>query len=143
MFFSRPTVPLAYPLGAASNPLQIERLRHAVALYKDFVRPYLADSRIYHHTPSFDGLEPQGWGVLELAAADYSRAIAGVFQLAAPQATEYVLRPRGLDVSRRYRVTLDNRRQSFELDGFTLAQIGLTVRLEGALTSELILLEAL
>ena len=43
----------------------------------------------------------------------------------------------------RYRVTLDNREQSFELDGFTLAQTGLTVRLEGALTSELILFEAL
>ncbi len=80
--------------------------------------------------------------MLELAAADFSRAIAGVFQLAAPQTTEYVLRPRGLDVSRRYRVTFDNRRQSFVTDGFTLAQTGLVVRLEGALSSELILFEA-
>ena len=143
LLFGRPTVPVSYPPHAAPNPLQLERLRHIVALYKDFVRPFLADSRIYHHTPSFDGLEPQGWGVLELAAADYSRALAGVFQLAAPQQTEYVLRPRGLDVSRHYRVTLDNRRQAFELDGFTLAQTGLVVRLEGALTSELILFEAL
>jgi alpha-galactosidase len=142
LLFGRPTVPVGHPAGATPNPLQQERLAHVVALYKDFVRPFLMDSRIYHHTPSHDGLEPQGWGVLELAAQDSSRAIAGVFQLAAPQAAEYVLKPRGLDVSRRYRVTLDNRRQSFEQDGFTLAQTGLTVRLDGALLSELILFEA-
>ncbi|MCC7360963.1 MAG: alpha-galactosidase [Anaerolineales bacterium] len=143
LLFGRPTVPLAYPPGVASNPVQVERLKHVVALYKDFVRPFQAKSRIYHHTPSFDGLEPQGWGVLELAAEDHSRAIAGVFQLAAPQQAEYVLRPRGLDLSRRYRVTLDNFRQSFERDGFVLAQTGLTVRLESALASELVLFEAL
>jgi hypothetical protein len=114
-----------------------------VALYKDFVRPFMPDSRIYHHTPTFIGLEPQGWGVLELAAADGSRAIAGLFQLASPQADEYVLRPRGLDVSQRYRVTLDNSNQAFEMDGFALAQAGMRVRLEGALTSELVLFEAL
>jgi hypothetical protein len=66
-----------------------------------------------------------------------------VFQLASPQVEEYVLRPRGLDVSRRYRVTLDNRNQAFEMDGSALAQAGWRVRLEGALTSELVLFEAL
>jgi alpha-galactosidase len=143
LLFGRPTVPVGYPPGAVPNPLQLERLRHVVALYKDFVRPFAADSRIYHHTPTFTGLEPQGWGVLELAAADGSRSVAGVFQLASPQVEEYVLRPRGLDVSRRYRVTLDNRNQAFEMDGSALAQAGWRVRLEGALTSELVLFEAL
>jgi hypothetical protein len=118
-------------------------LQHMIEIYKNFVWPFMPTSRIYHHTPSLDGLEPQGWGVLELAAADHSRAIAGVFQLAAPQQTDYVLRPKGLDVSRRYRVTLDNTQQTFESDGSALAQVGLIVRLEAALSSELILFEAL
>jgi len=142
LLFARPTVAIFYPPQAAPNPLHLARLQRIVTLFKSFVRPFAADSRIYHHTPSFVGLEPQGWGVLELAADDYSRAIAGVFQLAAPETPDYVLRPRGLDVSRRYRVTFDNRQQTFELDGFTLSQTGLTVRLEGALTSELVLFEA-
>jgi len=143
LLFSRPTVAIFSPPHAVVNPLLLARLQHLVQLYKTFVRPFAADSRIYHHTPTFVGLEPQGWGVLELAAADHSRAIAGLFQLASPTTPEYVLRLRGLDDSRRYRVTLDNRQQTFELDGHALSQAGLTVRLEGALTSELILFEAL
>jgi alpha-galactosidase len=143
LLFSRPTVAIFSPPNATVNPLLLARLQHLVQLYKTFVRPFVADSCIYHHTPTFVGLEPQGWGVLELAAADHSRAIAGVFQLASPVTPEYTLRLRGLDDSRRYRVTLDNLQQSFELDGQALSQAGLTVRLEGALTSELILFEAL
>jgi len=77
--------------------------------------------------------------VLELAARDHSRAIAGVFQLSDPQESNYRLRLRGLDVGRRYRVTWDNSGQSCELDGFTLMKQGVVIRLEGALTSELLL----
>ena len=49
---------------------------------------------------------------------------------------------RGLDVARRYRVTLDNSGQGSMVDGFVLMEQGITVRLEGALTSELLILEA-
>ena len=42
---------------------------------------------------------------------------------------------------RRYRVTWDNCGQVSELDGFKLMDRGLTVRLEGALTSELLICE--
>jgi alpha-galactosidase len=38
-------------------------------------------------------------------------------------------------------VTWDNSGQSCEVDGFTLVQQGVVVRLEGALTSELLLFE--
>ncbi|MCX6039980.1 MAG: GH36 C-terminal domain-containing protein, partial [Caldilinea sp.] len=69
-------------------------------------------------------------------------AIVGVFQLAAPQADEYLLRCRGLDVGRRYRVIFDNSGQQCEVDGFTLMKRGISIRLEGALTSELLLMEA-
>ena len=40
------------------------------------MRPFHATSRIYHHTPVVEGFEPHGWGVIELAAQDRSRALA-------------------------------------------------------------------
>jgi|GEM_PF-6919835 len=88
------------------------------------------------------GIDPHDWGVLELAAADRSRDICGLFQLSALTQLEYKLRFRGLDLSRRYRVTFDNSGQTTVLDGFTLMEQDITVRLEGVLTSELIMCEA-
>ena len=113
-----------------------------VSLYKEFVRPFMGTGRIYHHTPCFGGPEPKGWGVLEMASRERDRGICGLFQLAAPSTPEYRVRPRGLDAGRQYRVTFDNAGQSCLVDGFTLVQQGLAVRLEGALTSELLLFEA-
>ena len=80
--------------------------------------------------------------MLELASRDRTRAIAGVFQLSAPREPEYLLRLRGLDAGRRYRVTWDNTGQTCEVDGFVLTKHGIVMRLEGALTSELMLFEA-
>ncbi|MEW6750327.1 MAG: alpha-galactosidase [Candidatus Latescibacterota bacterium] len=142
LLFVRPSIAFLRPPDMPWNPLLKERVRHAMALYKEFVRPMMATGRIYHHTPCFAGPEPQGWGVLELASAERDRALCGVFQLSAPRSPEYGLRPRGLHAGRRYRVTFDNLGQTCELDGFTLMQQGVRVRLEGALTSELLLLEA-
>jgi len=141
LLFVRPSLGIFHPLGASWNPAQLARLRHFVELYKNFVRPFMCTGRIYHHTPAFVGTEPTGWGVLELASRDRSRAVAGVFQLAAPRKPEYLLRLRGLDASKRYRVSWDNTGQACELDGFVLMQQGLSVRLEGALTSELLIVE--
>ena len=81
--------------------------------------------------------------MLELDSNDRARGICGLFQLSAPMEPEYRLRLRGLDASRRYRVTFDNSGQTSEVDGFKLMSDGITIRLEGALTSELLLLEAL
>ncbi|MFN8442962.1 MAG: alpha-galactosidase [Caldilineaceae bacterium] len=142
LLFVRPTLAFFNPMGVDWNPHQLSRLRHFIDLYKNFVRPFMNSGRIYHHTPTCEGPEPQGWGVLELAAADRSKAIAGVFQLSAPQQSEYWLRLRGLDLARRYRVNFDNSNQTCELDGFTLMKSGLPIRLEGALTSELLRIEA-
>jgi alpha-galactosidase len=141
LLFVRPSIAPFHPQSASRNPVQIARIRHMTDLYKQFVRPMHANSRIYHHTPDFADCEPHGWGVLELAAKDHSRAIAGIFQLSAPHEREYTFRPRGLDISKRYKVTFDNRKQSTIVDGYLLAQQGIIVRLEGALTSELLCFE--
>jgi alpha-galactosidase len=143
LLFVRPTLGFLCPPNASWNPILLARVKRMVTLYKDFVRPFMSTGRIYHHTPTFDGPEPQGWGVLELTSDDCSRGICGLFQLSAPGESEYVLRLRGLDVSKRYRVTFDNTGQSCEMDGVTLMTQGITIRLAGPLTSELLLLEAI
>ena len=136
LLFGRPTVGIIHP-----SPLQTERLRHAIDIYKEVVRPFHRNSRIYHHTPSAAGGDHAGWGVLELAARDRKRAIAALFRLG-DAAPEYRFRPRGLDVSRTYAVTFDNLNQTCVMDGGTLHIQGIPVRLESALTSELLLFEA-
>jgi alpha-galactosidase len=142
IIFTHPLVAFLNPVPSHPNPVQVARARHAVEIYKSFVRPYLRDGRIFHHTPECNGPEAQGWGVIELAAPDRLRAMAGVFQLASPATPEYTLRFRGLDPSRHYRVTFDNDGASCLIDGFTLTRQGLVVRLASALTSELLLCEA-
>lgn len=143
LLFARPTIGQLYPNGAAPNPAQLSRVRHMVDLYKSFVRPLLHPGQIYHHTPTVPAPEPQGWGVLELASRERTHAIAGLFRLSASCEPEYLLRMRGLDVSRRYRVTWDNTGHACELDGFTLTNEGVVVRLEGPLTSQLLLVETI
>jgi alpha-galactosidase len=142
LLFGDPTFAFLVPLGAQPNPLLVGRTKRWVGFYKNFVRPYIETSRIYHHTPEAAGLDPHGWGVLELASEDRTRDICGVFRLSASAQPEYELRLRGLDVSRHYRVTFDNSGETSEVDGFTLVEQGFTVRLEGSLTSELLILEA-
>ena len=142
LLFVRPTFGATHPVGSEENPIQIARMKKWIELYRNFVRPFMDTGRIYHHTPEVSGFDPQGWGVLELSSDDRTRGICGLFQLSAPTQAEYVLRLRGLDVSRKYRVTFDNSGQCCEIDGFTLMKHGITMRLEGALTSELLLFEA-
>lgn len=142
LLFVRPTFGFLHPIGSKPNAILMRRIRRWADLYKNFVRPFMSAGRIYHHTPEVCGLEPHGWGVLELASDDRTRGLCGLFQLAAPTQAEYQLRLRGLDVSRRYRVTWDNSGSVGQVDGFTLMKQGITVRLEGALTSELLLFEA-
>lgn len=139
MLFGRPTVSIWRGSG-----LQAERVQRVVDLYKTFVRPFHRESRIYHHTPTpsaSDGEHP-GWGVLELTARDASRAVAALFRLDGHGEPTYLFHPRGLDVSRTYAVTFDNAGQTCVIDGFTLRAQGIPMRLEGALTSELLLFEA-
>jgi alpha-galactosidase len=142
LLFLEPKFGFLSPPGVTPNPIFVQRTKHWVALYKDFIRPFISTSLIYHHTPETSGRDPQGWGVLELASVDRARDVCGLFQLSAPTNSEYRLHPRGLSVSRRYKVTFDNLGESIVIDGFTLVEQGILVRLETALTSELIIFEA-
>ena len=130
------------PDAAHHNADQIARVKHHVALYKRVIRPLLPDCRTYHHTPVLAGKEPRGWAVWEMVAADRATAVAGLFRLGGPADDTWRLLPRGLDVGRTYRVTLDNSGQSFVRDGVSLAADGLPVRLARAISSEVVTFEA-
>lgn len=143
LLFVRPSGALNVPLGARLNDVQLEFFKHCYSLYKEFIRPFLPDSVIYHHTPEVSEKEPKGFGILEAAAADGLRGMLGVFQLSDPKERETVVRLRGADISRQYRVTFDNSRKSCEISGYALANEGVRIRLDGALTSELVLYRAI
>ncbi len=51
-------------------------------------------------------------------------------------------RPRGLGMNKTYDVTFSNSGQTIELPGYRLLQEGIPVRLEGDLTSELLIFGA-
>ncbi len=120
-----------------------EKTKRYIALAKEFTAPVLAAKPVvYHHTPDIGLYAPADWCVLEYAAPDRSRGYAGVFRLVNGPG-EYLLRPRGVDMAAEYQVTLDNQQQVFCASGRELAQTGLVVRLESAMTSELVLYDKL
>ena len=120
-----------------------EKTKRYIRLAKEFTAPVLAAKPVvYHHTPDIGLYAPAEWCVLEYAAPDRSRGYAGVFRLGSGP-SEYLLRLRGVDMAAEYQVTLDNRGQVFRASGKELAQAGLRIRLDSALTSELVLYDKL
>jgi len=115
------------------------KTRRYVELHKGFCRPVLEGQPIaYHHTPDIGLYASAPWCILEYALQDRSRGYAGVFRLL-NGAEEYRLRLRGADAAAEYEVTLDNQRQTFRMSGRDLAMQGLPVRLDAAMTSELVM----
>lgn len=148
----RPTTNDYHSLGMQENPHQFAIVRHAFEIYNTHIRPYIDDSRIYHHTPEISSArgggsgivdQPQGTGILERASSDGKHSVIAVFNLAhsGPE-TMHTIYPKGIDASLSYRVTMDNTGECMILSGAMIKQQGLRISLPGPLTSELILLEA-
>lgn len=116
--------------------------RRYIELHKTFCRPIMAGGpAVFHHTPDIGIYAPADRCVLEYASRDRRRAYAGVFQLV-DGGSEYVFRPRGLDPSLAYEVRTDNDGSTFRASGRELVCEGVPVRLDRALTSELLLFQA-
>lgn len=147
MLFVRPTAHHGWgvgtPMDAIENPVQQERFWHFMDLYKNFVTPFIPTSKIYHHTPALNGEDAKGLGILELVAADSSRAMLGVFRLSDGYEEEVEVRFKGIDASKRYRVVLDNMNETFEMSGNVLKYQGIKLAANASLTSELIMLTAI
>ncbi len=125
-----------------ANPELLRLTKKYLAIYRDFVRPFHRESRVYHHTPVLPGADGNGWCAIESAAADRSRVVAGVFRLVNAAQDEYCLRLRGVDSGRSYRVTTEPDGVVMRVEGRILAQQGLIIRLDTPLTSRLLLCEA-
>lgn len=140
---AHPAISGLTPSLAEANPDLLAVARKYVAIYKEFIRPWHGDARLYHHTPVIPGGEASGWCALENVAADRSRAAAGVFRLIHAGEDVFPFRFRGLDPARRYRVTIEPGGQVCEASGTDLREHGLRVRLDTALTSRLLLCAAI
>ena len=117
-----------------------EKTRRYIKLAREVTGPILAGRpRVFHHTPATGSRGPADWVVLEYSARDAAAGYAGLFRLNGLAEETFLFQPRGVDLSRRYAVTLDNRGQTLELSGAELALQGLPIRLAGAYTSELVL----
>ena len=136
------TLNVIAPASAIPNEAQAAFVRRSVALYKDFIRPFLPTARVYHHAPEADEARKNGFCALELAAADQSRAALAAFTLTGAKNDRFTVYPRGLSADRIYTVTLDNSGASFERDGFALMNDGVTISLPASMGSELVLFES-
>lgn len=130
------------PRDAEMNPQVFGFIRHSVDLYKTFIRPYLPDAKIYHHTPDTRDIQKNGYAVLETAAPDSSRDTVGVFTMPGYDGRTITVYPRGLSASLDYKVCFDNTRSETTISGFELINGGLRVSIPSAFSSELITFEA-
>lgn len=125
------------PADAEINTEQMEFVKHSIKIYKDFIRPFLAESKIYHHTPD---VKKDEFSALEIVSPDSSRGAIAVFALAG-KCGEIKLRVKGADQAKQYKVTLDNDGSVFTVSGRELRQSGITVDIPSAMSSELVLYE--
>lgn len=125
------------PADAEINSEQMEFVKHSIDIYKNFIRPFLAESRIYHHTPD---VNTDDFSALEITSHDSSRGAITVFSLAETSG-EIRIKSKGADQSKQYRITLDNDGSSFTVSGRELKQNGIVADIPAAMSSELILYE--
>jgi len=127
------------------NSQSRERFLHYVKIYKEFIRPLLPTCKMYHHAPvsSRRGVESSGWFAMEYAAPDGARGWATIVRIGESDSDTFLFMPRGLEPGRTYRVTFDSKGRTATIDGWRLMYEGLPIRLEAALSSELLLFEDL
>ncbi len=129
------------PAAAQMNEKQLEFVKHSTDVYKNFIRPFLPESLIYHHTSDTNKAVQKGFMSLEVTAADKSRGAATVYTLTMSENEDVVIKLKGVDRSENYKITLDNSRETFILSGADLASEGIRLNLSSPLLSELVLYE--
>lgn len=142
IMLAHPAISGLMPSLEDSNPELLKISKKYLHIYKNFIRPFVREASVYHHTPVIHGADASGWCVLEYVSDDRSKAVAGVFRLVNAESDTYLMRFRGLDPSRFYRVTSEPGGMNSRHDGSVLMGQGLTIRLDTPLTSRLLLCEA-
>jgi alpha-galactosidase len=142
ILLGHPAVSGLMPTLEESNPEVLSLSKKYLDIYKKFIRPFVREAHVYHHTPVIPGADASGWCALEYVAEDRNKAVVGVFRLVNAESDMYVLRFRGLDPSRAYKITTEPGGMNSRYDGSILMEQGLTIRLDTPLTSRLLLCEA-
>ncbi len=135
------TLNVIAPVGAELNANQAEFVRHSVDVYKNFIRDFLPEAKIYHHTPEAAKDTDNGC-VLEIASPDCRKGAIGIFSFPCGK-TEFNVIPKGINAGMNYKIALDNSGASFTASGYELMSNGIKINLPSALSSELILFEAI
>lgn len=131
------------PAATKPNPIQMEFIKHSVDIYKNFIRDFLPVSKIYHHTPETDLTLKNGYSALEISAPDCSKGAIAAFTFTNAKSEKFTVIPKGTDAGKKYKITLDNSRTSFEISGSELISNGICIDIPSSLSSELILYEAI
>lgn len=128
------------PANAQISKEQMAFVKHSTDVYKSFIRTFLAESRIYHHTPD---LNESDFSVLEIASPDKTKGAVTVITLCGTNEKNITVKPKGIDVSKNYLVTLDNDGFTYNISGEKLKRNGIAINIEASLSSELILYKAI
>jgi hypothetical protein len=113
--------------------------RREFALYKTDLRPYIRDADLYHISERADGIN---WDGLEYFSEQRRGGVVFAFHGSAPKESTHIFAIRGVHPDRRYRVRFFDHSSSDSMAyGRDLLTKGLTVRLPGPNSSELIFLE--
>ena len=103
----------------------------------------MPESRIYHRTPDTPKARENGNVIVEVASNNSAKGAVGVFNVSFSGERLVNFTPKGIDISKNYRVYFDNVRKNVELSGASIMQNGISIKLGAALTSELVLYEAI
>lgn len=121
------------------NPILRDKIRSGLELYKKELRPIMRGSLVYHHTPLPPYFTQAPWVVLEYATRDKQRSMATLFRTSNYGDSFFRFVPRGLNPSQDYHVIFKNRVEATDVSGWKLMQEGISVHLENAGTSEMLL----
>lgn len=121
-----------------------QQICRIVALYKEKLRPVLCGNcLVYQHTNSTNGiLSPDSWLVYEFALPSKTVGYSLVFRLGDHGNQTYTFRPKGIQLDKQYRVTLDRTQTNLSVSGYPFREIGITIFAEQHFSSELIYWEA-
>ncbi len=130
------------PASATENPIQTEFVHHSVEIYKNFIRTFLPEAKIYHHTPEIS-LFSGDWYILEASSPDCKKGAVTVFTLPDSKKTNIAVIPKGINAAYEYKITLDNSGAEYVAKGSEILLRGVPVSVISSMSSELILFEAI
>lgn len=135
------TLNVIAPAGAELNTEQADFVRHSVDVYKNFIRGFLPEAKVFHHTPEA-AKNPDEGCVFEIASPDCQKGAIGVFSFPCGK-TDFNIIPKSTNPASNYQITLDNSGASFNISGYELMTRGLKITLPSTLSSELILFKSI